>query len=345
MSAPFPPTLLLVTPYTAGANNGNWRTASRWARLLAPAYRTILQTPDVPVTGSRRDAAVALIALHARRSRAAIDAWKRAHPDRALIVALTGTDLYRDMPAGDVDAAASLAEANVLIVLQGDAVRHVPAQVRDNACVVYQSARALAPFARKSSDRLHCVMVAHLREEKDPRTAFDAWRCLPPGVPATLTMIGAALDPALGSEAAALAAADPRVRWFGPRPHAWTRQAIKRAHLLVVPSRMEGGANVVGEAVTAGTPVLGTRMSGNIGMLGADYPGWFPVGDAAALCALVARACTDRGFLDTLGAACRKLASRFSPGAERAALLAAVERARAALWVESTARSDRGSTR
>ena len=31
------PALLLVTPFLASANNGNWRTAARWARMLVPA--------------------------------------------------------------------------------------------------------------------------------------------------------------------------------------------------------------------------------------------------------------------------------------------------------------------
>jgi glycosyltransferase involved in cell wall biosynthesis len=186
--------------------------------------------------------------------------------------------------------------------------------------VVFQSARALKPWPRKGDDRLHCVLVAHLREEKDPATAFAAWRALPPDAPATLTVIGAALDPALGQAANELAAVDPRVQWLGPRAHAWTRQAIKRAHLLLVPSRMEGGANVVVEAVTAGTAVLGSRMSGNVGMLGRDYQGWFDVGDAAGLAALVVRCAGERAFLRRLEQQCALRAPLFSPQAEAAAL-------------------------
>ena len=196
--------------------------------------------------------------------------------------------------------------------------------------MVFQSARALKPWPGKRTDRLHCLLVAHLREEKDPRTAFEAWRALPPELPATLSVIGASLDPALGDAARALAQADPRVRVLGARPHGWTRQAIKRAHLLLVPSRMEGGANVVVEAVTSGTPVLGSRISGNVGMLGSDYPGWFDVGDASGLAALVRRAHGDRVFLGELAAACARRAPRFAPAAEAAAIHAAVERARAA---------------
>ena len=320
------PTLSIVTPFLADANNGNWRTAARWARLLAPDFRPIVQAADAPVAAG----AAALVALHARRSHGAIAAWRAAHPDRPVVVALTGTDLYRDVPAGDASALASLAWADRLIVLQDDALAHVPAQFRAGARVVCQSARTLAPWPGKSARRLHCVLVAHLRPEKDPETAFAAWRLLPRDVDATLTVVGAALDADLGRAARDLAAADPRVAWLGARPHAWTRQAIKRAHLIVVPSRMEGGANVVVEAVTAGTPVLGSRMSGNVGMLGDDYPGWFPVGDPSGLAVLVARAARDRTFLAELAARCHARAPRFAPAAEARGLRHVVAEALAA---------------
>jgi putative glycosyltransferase (TIGR04348 family) len=330
MPRPHLPVLLLVTPSLADANNGNWRTAARWARLLAPRYRVIVQAAGAPVGGGRRDDAVAMIALHARRSHGAIAAWRAAFPDRALVVALTGTDLYRDLPTGDRFAQASLALADALIVLQEDAPRHVPAAQCDKVRVVFQSARTLTPWPQKHPSRLHCVMVAHLRKEKDPETALAAFRRLDAQLPITLTLIGAALDPELGHAAQALAAADPRVQWLGPRAHAWTRQAIKRAHALVVPSQMEGGANVVVEAVTAGTPVVASRMSGNVGMLGDDYGGYFAVGDAAGLAALLARLAMDRDALAALAGQCAARAARFTPSAEAAALAATVEAALAA---------------
>lgn len=270
-----------------------------------------------------------MLALHARRSRAAIAAWRANAPRRPLVVALTGTDLYRDVPAGDPDALASLRDADRLIVLQADALTHLPAVLRTKARVVHQSARGLAPFATKSPQRFNVLLVAHLREEKDPRTVLDAWRRLPRDAPATLTIVGAALDPALGAAVGALARDDARVRWLGPRPHAWTRQAIRRAHLVVVPSRMEGGANVVVEAVTAGTPVLASRVSGNVGMLGAGYNGYFPVGDSAALTARFVHLQRDRAALERLVAQCRSRAPLFTPQAERAALLAALAEASA----------------
>lgn len=299
----------------------------RWAHRLAPAWRTILQSPDASIAGGRLDAARLMIALHARRSRVAIAAWKAHRPDRPLVVVLTGTDLYRDVPAGERDALDSLHDADRLVVLQQDALAHVPAFARHKARVVHQSARTLAPFAHKSATRLNGLLVAHLRDEKDPRTAFAAWSRIPSALPITLTIVGAALDAPIAEEARALAARDARVRYLGARPHAWVRQAIKRAHLLVVPSRMEGGANVVVEAVTSGTPVVGSRMSGNVGMLGDDYPGLFDVGDADGLAALLVRAHADRAFLASLGARCRAVAPRFTPDAERVALAALLDEA------------------
>lgn len=279
------------------------------------------------MTQSEAADAVALIALHARRSHPAIAAWHDACPERALIVALTGTDLYRDLPAGDVATRASLAMADRLLVLQSDAPRALSAELRAKTRVVYQSARALVPWPHKPSNRLHCVFVAHLREEKDPATVFAAWRLLSRDAAATLTIIGAALDPALGRAARDLAAADPRVQWVGPRDHPWTRQAIKRAHLLINSSRMEGGANVVVEAITAGTAILATRMSGNVGMLGDDYPAYFPVGHAVELAALVIRALRDPRFLRELDTHCVRRAHLFTPAAETRGLLAVVNEA------------------
>ena len=90
---------------------------------------------------------------------------------------------------------------------------------------------------------------------------------------------------------------------------------------MVISSIMEGGANVVIEAVTAGVPVLASRISGNIGMLGRDYEGYFPVGDDAALAALLERASREARFLARLRAQCARRATLFSPERERQEVL------------------------
>ena len=63
----------------------------------------------------------------------------------------------------------------------------------------------------------------------------------------------------------------PNYRWLGALPHEATRRHIQQAHLMIHTSRMEGGAHVIIEAVVSGTPVLASRIDGNIGMLGDDF--------------------------------------------------------------------------
>jgi hypothetical protein len=135
------PVVQITTPAGVAENNGNWRTAQRWARLLATepgcgGYEVILQAPDAPVV----DRADLLIALHATRSHDAILEWRRTHGERPVALILTGTDLYRDLPIVE-STQASLARADALVVLQSHAVRDLPRAVRDKAQVIYQSSR------------------------------------------------------------------------------------------------------------------------------------------------------------------------------------------------------------
>lgn len=304
--------LVIVTPALAAANNGNWQTAQRWARLLQPAYRVRLT--DRWVHGDE----AMMIALHARRSAASMEAWHAAHPDRPLALVLTGTDLYRDI---DIDAQAlhSLTLADALVVLNERGADQLPVALRGKAHVVLQSCTARLPMTR-TPRHLRALMVGHLREEKDPRTYWRAAERLAARTDIRLDHVGDALDPALGAEATALAARLPRFQWLGGLPHAAVRRRIQAAHLLVHASRMEGGAHVVIEAIRSGTPVLASRIDGNLGLLGSGYGGVFDVGDDAALATLIARARDDLDMLPKLWAQLAPRAALFAPAAERAAL-------------------------
>ena len=306
------PVVCIVTPGTRSANNGNWRTAVRWAGMLRDRYRPIVQT------AWDGEAADAIIALHARRSAESIARFHERAGGRRMAVVLTGTDLYRDLPESR-EAAASLDLADRIVVLQDDALRLLARDWRRKAQVIFQSAPLLA-VRPKPRGRLDCVVVGHLREEKDPRTLFDAVRRIPAGLPIRVRHIGAALDPALGAEARALAKADPRYRYSGALPHGLARAALRAAHVLIHPSVVEGGANVIVEAVTAGTPVIASRISGNVGMLGDVYPGYFEPRDAAALAGRLVRALEDPRELARLRAACAKRRPLFRPQAEAAAV-------------------------
>lgn len=313
--------MCIVTPALADANNGNWQTARRWSRLLSAHYRVALvrQWPDAAMT----ERPVAMIALHARRSAASIAAWAVADAQAPLVVVLTGTDLYRDI-ALDADAQRSIELAQRLVVLQARGPLALPQHLRARCQVVFQSTAARASLPRPKTF-LRAVMVGHLRDEKAPQTLFEAVRLIGPHEGIRIDHIGAALDPALGEAASATAAACPHYRWLGALPHAAVLRRLQRAHVLVHSSRIEGGAHAVLEAVRCGVPVLASRIDGNVGMLGEGYAGYFPVGDAPALAALLRHCREDmampHGRLAHLAAQCTDRAPLFAPEAEQAALL------------------------
>jgi len=314
------PLLCIVTPALADANNGNWQTASRWARMLSRDYRVRLAASWDATAAPADTAADVLIALHARRSADSIARWALLQPARPLVVVLTGTDLYRDIHT-DAQAQHSLAVAQRLIVLHECAVDDLPPQHRGKAVMCFQSTPARTPL-QKTQRHLNALMVGHLREEKSPQTFFEVARLLRDRPDIRLDHIGAALDPLLGREALATQQACPHYRWLGALPHAATRQRIQRAHLLVHASRMEGGAHVVMEAVRSGTAVLASRIQGNVGMLGADYAGYFEPGDSQGLAALLRRCRDEAPTIDALCVQCEARSPLFEPARERATLLA-----------------------
>jgi len=88
---------------------------------------------------------------------------------------------------------------------------------------------------------------------------------------------------------------------------------------MVLSSLSEGGANVISEAIVTGVPVLASRMDGNVGLLGADYPAYFPVGNTNALAQLLQRIEGDRRFVARLRRAIARRAPLFRPEREVAA--------------------------
>ena len=308
--------VVLVSPAVELANNGNWHTANRWAGF-ASNYCDIALMQQWKSSGPRSDGA-AMVALHARRSAPSIHAWAKKYPDKPLVVVLTGTDLYRDI-AVDADAQHSLAVATHLVVLQDAGLEALPAKYRQKTRVIFQSAPKLEP-AKKSDRSFRAVMVGHLRDEKDPLT-FMAAACAPATSAIYFDQIGDGLDPALAAAARNTAEKNPRYRWWGGLPRADTRQRIKRAHVLVNSSVMEGGAHVILEAVQSATPVLASRISGNIGMLGSDYAGYFDVGNVRQLATLLRQCADSPEFIGRLSAQCQQRASLFAPDGERRQVL------------------------
>ena len=304
--------IALVTPAGARSRSGNRHTAIRWAEML----RSLGHSVRVSRVWNGR-AADAMIALHARRSHASIAAFRVRHPEAPLVVVLTGTDLYRDIHA-DRDARASLDLADRLVVLQEMGKTGLPARFRPKTRVIYQSAEASSP--RRRSPGFRIAVLGHLREEKDPFRATYALAFLRDLPQLDLVHLGDALSPEMAREARRLMRLDARYRWLGNVPHGAALRWLAGSRLLVLSSRMEGGANVVCEAAAAGVPLVASRVPGNVGMLGRDYPGYYRLGDERALARQIRRAALDPRYyarLKRLTAVRRRL---FRPAAERAGL-------------------------
>lgn len=311
------PRIVIVTPALADANNGNWQTARRWAAMLRADYGVrVLSRWSADAAADE----VLMLALHARRSAESVAAWRAQRPAAPLVLVMTGTDLYRDI-ATDAAAQRSLALADRLVVLNTRGAQALPAELRAKARVVLQSTPARRPQADKTTRHLRALAVGHLRAEKAPQTLWAAAARLAQRGDILIDQLGAALDPALGEQASRLAQQLPGFRWLAAVPHAQARRRIQAAHVLVHTSAMEGGAHVVTEAITSGTPVLASRIDGNLGLLGDDYAGCFDPGDDAALAALLVRARDDAAMLPALAAQCAARAPLFAPRREHQRLL------------------------
>lgn len=311
-------TVVIVSPTLASANNGNWQTAKRYGQFLKPQFLVrIVSEWD----GSKSDDV--LIALHARRSFSSIAAWHSIHGANGLVVVLTGTDLYRDIKH-DPNAQQSLEFASRLIVLQPLGLDELPPHLRSKTEVVLQSTTPRVTLSKSARDT-RAVMVGHLREEKSPRTLFEAAALLAQQGRIHIQHIGAEHDQLLATMAHQTATSYPQYQFTGALSHAETRREIQRAHVLVHTSVMEGGAHVLMEAVCSGVPVIASRIPGNMGMLGQDYAGLFPVGDAKALADMLVRFRRDSEFEQRLKKQCALRAPLFSPEYERKTLLTIIQ--------------------
>ena len=306
--------IAIVTPAAAGSRTGNRHTAQRWAAMLRTAGHKVRVTTEWDAA-----AADVLIALHARRSHPSILRFRETHADGALVVVLTGTDLYRDIRY-DASARLSMKLAQRLVVLQDEGLKELPRQFRVKARVVYQSAQVKAKAVPPEKVFRVCVL-GHLREEKDPFRAALALKLIRPQEKMELVHLGRPMSAAMTAQAKTLMADDPRYRWLGGVPHWRALGWLGRSHLMVISSRMEGGANAIAEAVCSGVPVLASAIPGNIGMLGAGYPGYYAPGDEKALAKLLTKAMRHQAYYHSLK---RGIAARrhlFRPQSEQASLM------------------------
>jgi putative glycosyltransferase (TIGR04348 family) len=290
---------------------GNRVTAERWGALL----RELGHHVEIAVEYKGQECDL-LIALHAFKSHSSIRRYRNVRPTGPLVVGLTGTDLYGDIHTRP-NAVESLRLATRLVLLQPLGRAVLPAAVQDKARVIYQSVRLPPVNDPIRVDAFEVCVMGHLRPVKDPlRTALAA-RLLPAASRIQVLHVGGALSEQLAEDARAEERRNRRYHWLGELPQGEALGVLSRCRLLSLTSESEGGANVISEAVALGVPVVASHIDGSIGLLGHDYPGYFPFADTEALADLLLRAETDADFYNNLGDRCERLRPLFEPDRER----------------------------
>ena len=327
----------VITPAAKRSRSGNRATAVRWAGILQALGHSVTVDEAWPGTygrarpgahgearpgadggGEQRDPDL-LVAIHAWRSAASVAAFRARHPFRPLVVLMSGTDIYRFQHSHPEETMASMAAADRLVGLHDAVADDLPARFRSKLRVIHQSALPLRTPRTPVRRTFDVCVVGHLREEKDPFRAARAARLAPAASKLRVIHLGKPHDAAHEREAHAEMATNPRYVWRGEVPRWQVRRTFARCRAVVMSSIMEGGANVVSEAVVARVPVIASDIPGNVGLLGADHPALYPPGDTEALHALLHRAETESGFLDAVRAHGDARRHLFAPEREHAA--------------------------
>ena len=313
--------IILITPAKKQSKTGNRVTASRWERLLRGiGHRVTVQSDWDGTPGDM------MVAIHAWRSASSIARFRQRFPGRPLVVALSGTDIYRFQHSHPEETLRSMDMADALVCLHDLVYRAIPEAHRKKLHVIHQSAAPLTRARSPSVRTFDVCVVGHLREEKDPFRTACAARALPEQSRLRVIHLGKAHNDEWAGQARAEMEINPRYHWRG-EVGAWqVREEFMKTHALVHNSIMEGGANVVSEALVAGVPVIASDIDGNVGLLGEDYPGYYPVTDTEALCALLQRAETDQSFLQLLNKHGNERKHLFAPERESRCWQALLER-------------------
>lgn len=305
----------IITPAPPRSRSGNRVTAIRWARILKGLGHRVSILQEY-----RAEVFDLLVALHARRSHQSIMRFHKKYPDKPIIVALTGTDLYGNPPKSNL-VRQSLEVATRIIALQPEAREELDLQLRPKVRIIYQSVQpgSRRKHQKSSSGPITVCVIGHLRNVKDPFRAAMAARLLPSRSRIRVIQVGRAMTDLMAARAHEEMNTNARYHWLGELPRWRVGQVLSRCGVCVVSSKIEGGANVLSEAIVARVPVLATRIPGNVGILGDGYSGYFNVGDTRGLARLLMRIETDANFLMLLGQQSASLVPLFDPSLEKGA--------------------------
>ena len=198
--------MLLICPASPGSRAGNRTTALRWAaKLRVLGHRVRIRDAYCG------EACGVLVALHARKSARAVFASVENCQERPVLVALTGTDLYRDLPES-AEAQRAIGLATRLVALQPLAIERFAEPHRAKARVIFQSAIPTPHPDPPDPNYFDICVFGHLRDEKDPFRAAAAARLLPPASRIRILHAGRAMTADFAEQARQEELRNPRYR-------------------------------------------------------------------------------------------------------------------------------------
>ena len=304
--------ITIITPAEKHAKVGNRISAQRWRKLFqSDKHKVCIKTQ---YDNSATDL---MIALHAWRSAKSICKYKKKYPNGPLIVVIGGTDANTFLNTDPDTTIQSLKAADAIVCLHKLIGELLPFYLRQKLYFIPQSALP-APTPKKMSSRnFNICVIASLRKEKDPLRTALATKLLPESSKIKVTHFGKSISSELQKLAKDETHYNPRYFWRGEVPQWRVRREYQKSRLMVVSSLQEGGANVVSEAIASEIPILASKISGNVGLLGEKYPGYFPVRDENALSHLMSLAETQKVYLESLLHHLKGLKGLFLPRNER----------------------------
>ncbi len=290
--------VLIHSPFPQETGQGNSVTAERMQLIMRSAgIGAHIET----VTYQGGDAKC-LVALNAWRSAGVVAEFDRRHNDRQIVVLVTGSDInHPEMGDENSDTRVTMERADALVTLHDADLKALPENLQHKSICIYPSVSLPTGIKHREplEDRMDVVMAGNIRAVKNPQLAVEVGALLPSDSPIFINSYGDASDQ-LATEMTHASAEVKHFNWCGKLDHATLIEKMVRAQLLLNTSTIEGGANAICEAVTMGLPVIASDIRGNVGMLGEDYLGLFPNGDAQAAVGLLQRCVTELSFYQEL---------------------------------------------
>jgi len=200
--------------------NGNVVTSERWRRFFEELGHGVTSSPS-----ANDEPCDILVAFNASKNRQAILEARNGGIAGHIVICLTGTDLYVDLK-NDPSALDVLYLADQLAVLQPMALHELPPGLLHKAMVIFQSANPPRIDVTKDPEHFDVLVIAHLRDVKDPLRAAKASRLLPPESKIRVFLAGAALTEEFAHEAEREVEENPRFHWLGERGQGWNCGSI-----------------------------------------------------------------------------------------------------------------------